>query len=316
MGATPQRDVRVDRLRGVLVVLMVAGNFGIGVQFVPAFLKHTPDVGLTVADLVAPCFVFAIGINFGPSFARRRRRSTTAAYRHLLLRYLSLLGIGAIITAGGTVVAAEPTDWGVLQALGMAGLICLIFIRLGTAARFAVGLLLLSAYQYIVDAFALQTVLSSIQGGFLESLSWGALLVLSTAVADVWRKGLVPYGVLCAALAALAVASTLVAPVSKNRVSLSYVLISLAVSAVALLLVDIGSRTVPRNPGVFCWWGENALALYLLHLLLLALVVLPGIPGWYADAPAWLALLELAVILAVLTTIAWWLHRRRIRIGL
>jgi predicted acyltransferase len=310
------RDLRIDRLRGVLVVLMVAGNFGSGVAFVPAFLKHAPDVGLTVADLVAPCFVFAIGLNFRPSFIRHSTTSAAAAYRHFLLRYLSLLGIGAILSAGGTVVAGQPSDWGVLQALGLAGLVSLLVVRWGTVARLAAGLVLLLAYQYMVDAFALRTVLASVQGGFLGSLSWGALLILSTAAADVWRKGIVPYSLMCAALAAIAVASTLLWPVSKNRVSASYILISLAVSAVAFLLIDLGSRTAPRYPGVFCWWGENALALYLLHLLLLALVVLPGVPGWYADAPAWLALLELAVILAVLTTVAWWLHRRRIRIGL
>lgn len=172
-GTTPPRDLRIDRLRGGLVILMVAGNFASGVEFVPAFLKHTPDIGLTVADLVAPCFVFAIGVNFGPSFARRSRSTATAAYRHFTLRYLSLLGIGAILTAGGTVVAGESTDWGVLQALGVAGLICLAFIRLGTAARFAVGLALLLAYQLLLNAFMLRAVLSSDQGGFLGSVSWG-----------------------------------------------------------------------------------------------------------------------------------------------
>lgn len=294
---------------------MVAGNFASEVNFVPAFLKHAPDIGLTVADLVAPCFVFAIGVNFGPSFARRSRSTTTPAYRHFVVRYLGLIGIGAILTAGA-VVAGQPTEWGVLQALGVAGLICLAFIRLGTAARFAIGVVLLVAYQLLLDAFMLPAVLASVQGGLFGSVSWSALLVLSTAVADVWRKGLVPYGLCCAALAAVGMASLVIAPISKNRVSLSYILISLAVSALALLAVDLGSRTAPRRPGAFSWWGESALALYLTHLVLLALVVLPGIPFWYTDAPAWLAILELALILGALTWFAWWLHGRKVRISL
>ncbi|WP_334170913.1 heparan-alpha-glucosaminide N-acetyltransferase domain-containing protein [Sinomonas sp.] len=315
-GPLAPRDTRIDRLRGVLVLLMVGGDYLAGVQFVPAFLKHAPDIGLTVADLVAPCFILVIGLNYGPSFERRSRQSLPDAYRHLLTRYLGLLGIGAIITAGGTVVAGQPTDWGVLQALGMAGLVAAPFVRLGTPARFAVGILILGAYQYLLNHGMLQSVLSSTHGGFLGSLAWGGLLVLSTAVADVWRKGHGPYAACCGVLAVVAAASLLIAPVSKNRVSLSYVLITLAVSALALLVTDVLSSGLAARAGYFCWWGENALALYLAHLLLLGLIELPASPQWYSVAPVWLAVLQLAALLAVTSLVAWWLHRRRIRIGL
>jgi fucose 4-O-acetylase-like acetyltransferase len=295
---------------------MVAGDYLAGVQFVPDFLKHSRDIGLTVADLVAPCFVFAIGLTYGPSFQRRSRTGLARAYRHLLLRYLSLLGIGAIITAGGTVVARQPTDWGVLQALGMAGLIAAPFIGLGTSARFATGLLILCVYQVLLDHGMLQSVLSSVQGGFFGSASWAALLIMSTAVADVWRRGTAAYALCCGVLAVVAAASVLIAPVSKNRVSLSYVLIALAVSALALLITDLGARAVSSRPGYFCWWGENALALYLAHLLLLGLIELPALPQWYSRAPVWLAGLQLAALLIVISASAWLLHRRDLRVGL
>lgn len=298
------------------MVLMVGGNYIAGVGFVPAFLKHAPDIGLTVADLVAPSFVFAIGLNYVPSFERRSRTGLARAYRHLLTRYLSLIGIGAIITAGGTELAGQPTEWGVLQALGVAGLLSAPFVRLGTVARFVAGGLMLLGYEYLLNAVMLHTVLSAVQGGFFGAISWGALLLISTAVADLRRRGTVPYAACCAVLAVAAAASLLMAPVSKNRVSLSYVVITLAISALALLLIDLGSRTVAPQPGFFSWWGENALALYILHLLLLGLVTLPSVPWWYSDAPAWLAVLELSGILLVTSMAAWWLHRRGIRIGL
>lgn len=310
-GLVTLRDLSIDRLRGLLVFLMVGGNYLAGVQAIPAYLKHAPDIGLTVADLVAPCFVVVMGVNYGPSFERRRRVSVTGAYRHLLMRYLSLLGLGAIISAGGTVLAGQPSDWGVLQALGMAGLIAAPFVRLGTWARFAIGTIILCAYQYLLDDGMLHSVLSSVQGGFFGSVSWGALLVLATAVADIRRKGTVPYAVGCALLIVAAMASVLVAPVSKNRVSLSFVLITLAVSAVAMLIMELGARAVGARAGYFCWWGENALALYLLHLLLLGLIEFPPLPEWYWDAPLWLAALQLAALLAVTSAAAWLLHRRR-----
>jgi len=312
----PARDLGIDRFRGVLVFLMVAGNYLGGVQAVPDLIKHTPDVGLSVADVVAPCFVLAIGLNYGPSFRRRAQQSLGGAYRHFLFRYLSLIGIGAIISAGGTQIAGEPSSWGVLQALGLAGLVCLPVVRLGPYLRLAVGLALLIVYQLIVDAWLLDSVLATVQGGFVAGLSWGALLILSTAFADLWRRGWAAAIVCCAAFAVVGGLAALLVPVSKNRVSLSYILVTLAIGAIVFLLTEVISRTLARRPGYLAWWGENPLALYLLHLLVLALVVLPGVPWWYEQAPLWLAALQLAGILTLMSFAAWWLHRRRVRIEL
>jgi uncharacterized membrane protein len=311
------RNLAIDRLRGALVILMVGGNYLIGVRLVPAFLKHAPDIGFTVADAVAPAFIFVIGLNYGTSFTRRMRLQGAArAYRHFVVRYLALIGIGAILAAGATTVAGMPPDWGVLQAIGVAGLICLLFIWLPTWARFVVGLLMLCGYQYLLDLLMLPTVLHSTQGGLFGALSWAALLVLSTAVADVWRTGLRPYAICCAALVIAATITAMIVPVSKHRVSLSFVLITLAISALAFFVVDLGSRVVAKRAGFFCWWGENPLVLYVLHLVILGLFVLPPVAWWYVEAPVWLAALQLILLLAVMSVAAWWMHRRGLRMEL
>ena len=310
------RSLAIDRYRGALVWLMVAGNFLGGVAAVPAFLKHAPDIGLTVADLVAPCFVFAIGLTMGASFARRRREhGLSAAIRHFLLRDLGLIGIGAILSAGGTALG-QPSTWGVLQALGQAGLIALLVIGLPTWARFAIGAALLVGYQLALDAWTLPAVLGTVHGGIVGGVAWGALLICSTALADLWRRGPGALALGSGAVALVALCSLLLVPVSKSRVSLSYVLVTLAIAAIAFLLTDLGGRAVPRRPGYLAWWGENPLALYLAHLLVLALVVLPPVDWWTAGAPLWLAALQLAAIMTLLSLLAWRLHRRRVRMRL
>lgn len=307
------RDVGLDRFRGGLILLMVAGDYAAGVQTVPPILKHAPDIGLTLADLVAPGFVFAIGLTYVPSFARRFAASPAGAYRHVVLRYLALVGIGAILSAGGTVVAGQPTDWGVLQALGVAGLLAVPFVRLGPLWRAAAGILILVAYQLVLDAWLLPSVLGSVHGGFFGAIAWGGLLILSTAVGDLWRAGMRPYLLCCAGLAVAAVSSLLV-PISKNRVSLSYLLITLAIAALSFLLVELAARVVPRRPGFFAWWGENPLVLYLLHLLILGIFLLPGVAQWYAATPFWIAVLNVLGVLAVMSVVAWWLHRRGLQL--
>lgn len=315
-SAGPPRNLAIDRYRGALVILMVGGDYLGGVQAVPAFLKHAPDIGFTIADAVAPAFVFVIGLNYGPSFARRMRRGVAHAYVHVMLRYLALIGIGAILAGGATISTGVPTDWGVLQALGCAGLVCLAFIRLPTWARFAAGIVMLTGYQLVLDTSMLPFVLASTQGGLFGAVSWGALLVLSTAVADIRRLGMRAYAICCAALTVAAVIAVTIVPVSKHRVSLSYVLVSLAIAAVVFLAVDLAGRVVADRPGFLCWWGENPLVLYLLHLVVLAIVVVPDVAWWYAEAPIWLAVVQLAGILAVLSLAAWWMHRRRVMIRL
>lgn len=304
------RNLTIDRLRGALVILMVVGDYLSGVQVIPSFLKHAPDIGLTIADLVAPAFLFVIGLNFAPSFRRRMNDGTAATYRYFALRYLAFVGIGATI-AGAANMVGQPTDWGVLQSIGIAGLICLAVIRTSTWVRFASGLILLIGYQFLLDTAMLEAVLNSVHGGFFGAVSWGALLILSTAVADIWRKGLVPYLYCCSGLVVAAGISSLLVPVSKHRVSLSFILITLAISAVVFLIFDGLSRKSSKQAGLFCWWGQHALALYLIHLLVLAIFVTPSIPWWYAEAPVWLAILQLGAILGSMSLFALLLDRRR-----
>lgn len=306
------RDLEIDRLRGALVILMVIGDYIAGVQLVPSYFKHAPDIGFTIADTVAPAFVFIIGLNFGPSFARRFAKSKTATYRYFVLRYLAMIGIGSVISAAGA-VAGQATAWGVLQAIGMAGLIATLVIRLSTWMRLAIGALMLVAYQYFLDNGMLESVLGSNHGGFFGGFSWSALLVLSTVAADFWRKGRAAYSIYLGATVFATAVSVLVIPVSKNRVSLSFILLTLAISSTVFLAVKLFSKVIPTRGGFVSWWGEKALPLYLVHLVVLAAFVLPPFAWWYSEAQWWLVAIQLAVILIFMTLVARNLHRRTSR---
>jgi len=313
---TDTRDLAIDRFRGLAIVLMVLVNYLGGIGWIPAILKHAPDIGFTFADTVAPMFIFAIGLNFGPSFEKRLQGGRLSATMHFVTRYFALVGIGALFTLGGTAVAGQPTDWGVLQAIGVAGLICLVFIRQSASVRFTAGMLILCAYQFALDRWTLGSVLASVQGGFWGTLSWGAMLILATAMADQWRKGIKPYTIGCSVMAVLGAASAYLEPVSKNRVSISYVLITLAISGFVFLLFSIGSRKFKVPAGFLCWWGKNPIALYILHLMILGLFAIPSVAWWYANAPVWLAALQLALLFGALSAIAFAMHRRKLIIKL
>ncbi len=73
------RLAAIDQFRGFAIFLMVLADFLGDVERVPAWLKHAPDIGYTLIDLIAPMFIFAIGLTFGISFRRRLRGTARGA---------------------------------------------------------------------------------------------------------------------------------------------------------------------------------------------------------------------------------------------
>lgn len=306
----------VDQFRGLAILMMVLVNYLGGVRRVPFWLKHAPDVGLTVADLVAPLFMFAIGLTLRLSVERRLSRTGRwATAQHFVKRFAALAGIGFLmVVAEGWVVPLEGgINWGVLQAIGASGLVALLVIRLPTGVRLAAGLALLGVYQVLLDKFWLPIVLRSPHGGAQGSLGWSAMLILATVLADLYhdapcrRK---PYVWASFATLALGIALSLAVPVSKHRVSASYVLISLGVSGLLYWAFNFIEEHLHLRLPVLSAWGRNPFLLYLLHYALLGVYFLPGIPAWYAEAPPWLVVLQASALVAALSWIAWFLRTR------
>ncbi len=308
----------VDIFRGLAVLLMVPGNYLVTVAWIPAWLKHTPDVGLTIMDLGAPFFILAIGLTYRLALLRRAERTGLgSAYGHILTRYLALIGLGAIFSTAQGLVGKGEANWGVLQAIGAAGLITLPLARHKAWVRLLGGGLLLAVYQLLLDAGGwAPVVLGQVHGGLPGSLGWGAMLLLSTVLAELYldpsRRRWLALAAVGLVLAGAGLSEMGVA-ISKNRVSASYVLVSLAAGAALLLLVEVfsgkGSGWLAR---LLAAWGRNPLLLYVLHLLLLALVELPEDPAWYTQVAPWLAAVQITAMLAILSAAALWLERRKL----
>jgi len=312
----------IDQFRGFAILTMVPANYMVGIQIIPAWLKHAPDIGLTVIDLIAPFFIFAISLTYGLSFNHRLARDGAfRAYSYFLTRYLAIIGLGAIISAAETASGQNPSgiDWGVLQAIGMAGLVTLLVIRLPSIYRWLIGAGMLVAYQLILDHFLLNLTLRSPHGGLFGSLDWSAMMILGTCLADLFHgdvraKKIFPWVSL--AILAVGIFLAVYAPVSKHRVSSSYVLITLGIGALLFVLFHWVSEHLHWNSHLLLAWGKNPLVLYFFHYLLIGLFFLPGIPVLYAAATVWVVLLELTFLLVVISLLALWLDRKNIIIAL
>ena len=318
LSAKQNRFHSIDLFRGLAILGMVLAYYLAGVEWISPWFKHAKDAGFTIIDLVAPMFIFAIGLTYGRSFKRRLERDGAGkTYQHFFTRFFAILGIGSLFSAGEVLLGADgqTINWGVLQAIGVAGLVTLCFIRTPTWLRLGIGLVILTAYQFVLNAFWLNIVLANPHGGLLGAISWSTMLLLATVLADIFfsphhgPRRLIGVSALTV-LAALLL--TLWTPISKNRVSMPYVLLSLGLSGLIFSACHILVEQFKLRSRWLVLWGRNPLLMYILHMFLLGIVYLSDVPTIYARAPVWLVVVEAAVLLGVLTWVAWWLNKKKI----
>jgi predicted acyltransferase len=294
---------------------MVLANYFNDINTLPAWLKHAPDIGYTFNDLVAPLFVFAIGLTYGMSFRRRYERDGAwSAYNHFVSRNLALIGLGFLITLGGVFASYYPpsTYWGLLQALGAAGLITLPFMHVEFRYRWFIGIIILAVYQLLLDWYWLDQVINAAHNGPQGALSWGAMLIMATSLGDLYQEEEKRSMLLWLSLFLIIIGglSAQIIPISKHRASASYVLFSLGLSCLAFYLFHLMENRYHYSVPVLTEWGKNSLLLYILHGVVLGLFVILPYPGWYFYAPLWLVGVQAMALVAVLSWVGVYFNRR------
>ena len=102
-----KRNVAIDMLRGLTMLLMVFVNDFWSVAGVPHLLEHfdTYEDGMGVSDVVFPMFLFAMGMSIPYALERRFSKgfSGESTLAHILSRTLALLlrGVFIVNTEGG-----------------------------------------------------------------------------------------------------------------------------------------------------------------------------------------------------------------------
>jgi predicted acyltransferase len=319
-GVPSDRDLSIDQFRGLAILLMVIANFLEHVHAVPGWLKHASDVGITIVDFIAPAFIFAIGLGYPGSVRRRTARDGGRRMaEHVLARALALIGLGTLFSIGeqGFGFGTGGLPWGTLQSIGVAIILALPALFLPIVPRLAIAVAGLAAYQWALDSCWLATVVAASNAGLPGSLAWALLLVISTVFADLHARR---RGGWYVAAAGLVLAAGIVAarwvPVSKHRMSLSFVLIVAGASAVVFRAFDLAKSAFGTRGRLLATWGRNPLALYVAHFLLLSAFLVPPLPWWHREAPLWLTAVQCAGFVGALHAFAAWLRRKNVVISL
>jgi predicted acyltransferase len=279
--------VALDVVRGAAIVGMLLVNNTGDRLATPTELAHSPWHGLTLADLVFPLFLFAVGVAMPMS-------RTTGSWRQVLRRSAVLFALGSLLVSAKYRNAA-PAATGVLQHIAGAYLLCWAVLRIPRRWQpvVAVGTLaaVWAAYELAGGSYgSVHSIAGRVDSAVLGHFSAEGPHNLPTSMVSVWLgvvagRVLTDHGdevvrmtwllTLATALIAGGVAvATAGVPVNKELWSPSYVLvtsgIAVAVLAVAYQVVDRLGAVRAARPLVVL--GANAIAVYVATSLAAAAV--------------------------------------------
>ena len=390
------RILSIDRFRGFAIFCMIffqlAGNFD-NLGFLSRIANHSVTdgivlfPGMTIADIIAPMFMFAIGLTYILSFKKRAERDGKAkTYVHFALRYLALIGLGtalqsinkiigafdgdalaavdyvfisffALILLAGilylifsipqikkyrsylskaflyvlaltgvvtlmalirdfAVLSENPTNhtfgyWFILQSIGLPGLITLFVIDkniwkrlLWTVGFFTVFTIYHEAgNQAVVDAMT--------HGGLMGGLAWTTILLVGTIIAELYSKNKNSLYICTGILAPIAIASFFIFGINPGSISPGFVIITATLCSIIFIVFELFNFLKLKHFDFLAIWGKNPLLLYILEFALIGSIVKLCPDSLIEQAPVWLALIWLIGLTAVLTGIAYLLHRKK-----
>jgi predicted acyltransferase len=306
----------LDDLRGLAVFFMVPINVAAAFSSIPAWFKHAPEIGLTLADLVMPVFLFSLGLSASFSYTTRGAADGFGkTFLHALLRYGILFAFGS----AGLLVA--PGDgWEILQMLGASGLFSFCFLPLPPWPRLgAAGLLLVGVE--VMRPFGLQALMLQWYGSGIAG-PWGTfslsfVIICASALGEMIRDASSRARLIASAgMAIVLCAGGLLARnfilFSKHLLSLSYVLFSCGIGSAFLGFLVSWRESLRLRIPLLGSLGRNALVIYMLHAVL-SVAVHALFP---VDSAAWIAWTSSSLILALCMAAAVLLDRRKIYIKL
>ena len=290
-----ERSLTIDVFRGIFVSAMVFVNI-VGIfNSTPAWSKHTSDFGLTYVDLVAPFFIFAIALTYHTSFKRRKEKyGSLNTYLQFLRRYGALIGFG-FLGAISFSASGISYSWGVLQAIGFAGIFTLFFIDLRILVRFIISIYLLIFYQFLSIAELIigenpivlsELILNDSHGGFIGGFGWAILMLMTTVIGELFEKKdikkIIYFGIL---FSTVGVILAFIFGISKNRVNTSFITLSIGLGCILVcILWEIfeNKKLTHTKSIIFQPQGKNAFALYVFHGILFIFIelLIPDSIGW------------------------------------
>ena len=142
------RLVFLDAMRGFTIAAMILVNFPGSEEHVYAPLSHSQWNGLTPTDLIAPFFLFIVGISIVLSYNKRRDDAHKGdLYRKIVWRSVKIYALGLFLNLLPDFNFAEVRYTGVLPRIALVFLPCaILYLNTSFRQQLWIGIGILVAY--------------------------------------------------------------------------------------------------------------------------------------------------------------------------
>lgn len=147
-----RRLLSLDAFRGYTIASMILVNFPGNWEHVFGQLRHTEWFGLTFTDLIAPFFLFIVGVSVTLAFRKRLEEGITrrSMYAKIFYRALKIFLAGMLLNILGILdnFSFSELRWtGTLHRISIVFLVCaLIYLNTGWKKQTVIAASLLTGY--------------------------------------------------------------------------------------------------------------------------------------------------------------------------
>lgn len=259
-----------DELRGFAILLLFIFNGFHSFSATPLWLKHAPVGKYFIFDMVAPLFLFAVGLSYVMSFEKRSALDgKLSAILHIFKRGLILILFGSV---GDWLVNQNFSfHWGTLEMIGLCGIIALPAMILLPLKRISLAFALIIIWQMLLGSPGITETIGihSSMGGPVATISWVSSLLIASAFCQ-WKDKLgkseyfSTVFVTILVLHLMAVGSQSLFVINKLTVNAPYMFFSLQLTVTTFFIFYLKELYGFRPLSILESLGKNALTLYMI----------------------------------------------------
>lgn len=297
-----KRLISLDAFRGFTIAAMITVNFPGTWDYVYAPLRHSAWNGLTPTDLIAPFFLFIVGVSIAFAYTKRMDLGVPKKemYRKIIIRTLKIYLVGLFLNLLPDFNFTELRYTGTLARISIVFIFCaLLFLNTKWKTQAFIGVGILVGYWLVMTLVPTPgygkvilergaNLAAWIDEHYMPGVLWqgtwdpegilstfpsfvtgitgllvGSLLLHKTLTKHEKSIYLMIGGIFSTALGYL---WGLTFPVNENIWTSSFVLVTSGMAAMVLgavyFIVDIQGRKKGTKPGII--FGANAITVYVL----------------------------------------------------
>ena len=145
----PGRLISLDAMRGFTIAAMITVNFPGHGDFVYGPLNHSRWNGLSFTDLIAPFFLFVVGVSIVFAYSRRLAEGIPprAMYQKIVVRSVKIFAVGMFLNLLPDFDFSDVRWTGTLHRIAVVFLVCaFLYLHSSWKQQARIGFLTLIAY--------------------------------------------------------------------------------------------------------------------------------------------------------------------------